>query len=68
MVSMVTMSVKDYGFDPWSGQNNDYKLIFVVSSLNIKEKRERLVGFFLVYKAYRMERHDMSSAFRLLCQ
>jgi hypothetical protein len=37
MVGVLALSAVDSGFKPWLGQTKDYKLVFVASSLSIKE-------------------------------
>jgi hypothetical protein len=49
MVSVLTSSVVDRGFKPWSGQINDYKIGVCCFSdkhatLKTKDKDQRLIG------------------------
>ena len=49
MVSVLTSSVVDHGFKPWSGQINDYKIDVCCFSdkhttLKTKDKNQRLIG------------------------
>ena len=44
MVSVLALSAVDQGFEPQLGQTKTINLVFVVSSLSIKEKEQRLVG------------------------
>jgi hypothetical protein len=47
MVSMLTSSVVDRGFEPRSGQTKDYKigiLLLLRQAHSIKEKEQRLFG------------------------
>ena len=47
MVSVLTSSVVDRGFEPRSGQTKDYEIgimLLLRLARNIKEKEQRLVG------------------------
>ena len=44
IVSVLALSAVDHGFEPRLGQTKTINLVFVVSSLSIKEKEQRMVG------------------------